>query len=181
MHRRIHQFFFREFDFLKSVHFNMAACANYKICSQCHLRGSNPFYGVCNECNRYNMSSLSIHNEDNPSKTTIPSQSSIPKRKPLHPIDPNIPLQQQIPLSQSALKELHSPVINPSTPSKRARLTLRPPKKRVRLFYVLPKKRVRLFLQPPKRLKTPPILNEAEVEAAEVEAAEVRAAEVEWS
>ena len=143
----------------------MAAYANYKICSQCHLRGSNPFSGVCNECNRYNMSSLSIHNEDNPSKTTIPSQSSIPKRKPLHPIDPNIPLQQQIPLSQSALQELHSPVINPSTPSKRARLTLRPPKKRVRLF-----------LQPPKRLKTPPILNEAGVEAAEV-----RAAEVEWS
>ena len=48
----------------------MAAYANYKICSQCHLRGSNPFYGVCNECNRYNMSSLSIHNEDNPSRVT---------------------------------------------------------------------------------------------------------------
>ena len=78
-HRRIHQFFFRESQFffvyflifLKSTHFNMAAYTNYKICSQCHIRGSNPFYGVCNECNEYKMSSSSIRNEDNPSKTTI--------------------------------------------------------------------------------------------------------------
>lgn len=122
----------------------MAAYANYKICSRCHLRCSNPFYGVCNECHASSPSvsrrnPLESIDSNIPSRrpipslfqTTTPSQISVSGQNSLEPIDPNIPSRQSIPSRR--------PVPEIFPPTKRVRLTLRPPKKRVRLFLRPPK------------------------------------------